>query len=308
MKLLSKIKKYLKHPKNFLLFFIDRGFFNKMSDEKYLKMNFKIRMNRELDLKNPKSFNEKIQWLKLYDRKEKYTKMVDKYEAKEYVKNILGEEYIIPTLGVWEKFDDIDFDKLPNQFVLKCTHDSGGLVICKDKSKLNKEEARKKINKSLKNKFFYNFREWPYKNVKPRIIAEKFMDIGSEKGLVDYKFFCFNGEPKLIYVSEGLEDHSTASIEFLDMNYERLEFKRNDFKTFDVLPKKPVNFEKMKEVSKILSKDNAFLRVDLYEINNNIYFSELTFSPCGGFLPFEPVEWDFKLGEWINLPIENKKD
>lgn len=302
MKVIDKIKKCFKEPKRIMIFLVDNGFFNKMSDEKYLKFNFKLRLNRTLNLENPKSFNEKIQWLKLYDRKEQYTTMVDKFEAKEYVKKIIGEEYIIPNLGVWDTFEEIDFEKLPNQFVLKCTHDSGGLVICRDKNMLNLKVAKKKINKALKNKFFYNFREWPYKNVKPRIIAEKYMDPKSEKGLVDYKFFCFNGVPKLIYVSEGLENHSTASIDFLDMDYKRVEFKRNDFKVFDVLPPKPKNFEKMIEISKILSKDTTFLRVDLYEIEEKIYFSELTFSPCGGFVPFEPEEWDFKLGEWLKLP------
>ena len=270
-----------------------------------LKIRFYARMGRKLDLKNPKTYSEKLQWLKLYDRNPEYIKMVDKYDVKEYVASILGEEYIIPTFGVWDKFDDIDFDKLPDQFVLKCTHDSGGLVICSDKSKLDIEKARKKINKSLRMNYFWLGREWPYKNVKPRIIAEKYMATDDQKELIDYKFFCFNGVPKYLYISEGLSDHSTAKISFADMEYNKTEFYRSDFKPFDVLPPKPANFEKMKELAKVLSKDRSFIRVDFYEIEGRIYFGELTFFPCSGFLPFEPVEWDHTFGSLIELPNKN---
>ena len=281
-----------------------RGFYNSMDDEKYLKKKFKSRMGRKLDLENPQTFNEKLQWLKLYDRKDEYTTMVDKYEAKKYIADKIGEEYIIPTLGVWDKFEDIDFDKLPDRFVLKCTHDSGGLVICKDKNKLDIDAAKEKINNSLKNNFYYWGREWPYKNVKPRIIAEEYMENieNGVEGLRDYKFYCFNGEAKYLYVSEGLEDHATAKISFLTTDWNFAEFGRSDYEDFEKLPEKPANFDKMIKLANELSTGVAFLRVDLYEINGRIYFSELTFSPCSGFMPFDPEEWDYTCGKFIELP------
>lgn len=284
------------------MFLSNRGFFNKMSDKAYLKLRYNCIMGKKLNLDNPVTYNEKLQWLKLYDRKPEYTKMVDKYEAKKYVADIIGEEYIIPTLGVWDNVNDIDFDTLPNQFVLKCTHDSGGLVICKDKTELDIENAKNTLNHFLNRNFYNVHREWPYKDVKHRIIAEKYMEDESGKDLKDYKFFCFNGEPKLLYISEGLSDHSTAKISFADMDYNIAEFKRNDFKPFDELPKKPINFEKMKELAKVLSKDRAFIRVDFYEINKKIFFGELTFFPCSGYLPFDPEKYDKVLGDWITLP------
>lgn len=284
------------------MFLSNRGFFNRMSDKAYLKLRYNCIMGKKLNLDNPVTYNEKLQWLKLYDRKPEYTKMVDKYEAKKYVADIIGEEYIIPTLGVWDNVNDIDFDALPNQFVLKCTHDSGGLVICKDKAELDIENAKNTLNHFLNRNFYSVHREWPYKDVKHRIIAEKYMEDESGKDLKDYKFFCFNGEPKLLYISEGLSDHSTAKISFADMDYNIAEFKRNDFKPFNELPKKPINFEKMKELAKVLSKDRAFIRVDFYEINKKIFFGELTFFPCSGYLPFDPEKYDKILGDWITLP------
>ena len=279
-----------------------------MPDEKYLRLRYKCIMGKELNLENPITYNEKLQWLKLYDRKPEYTKMVDKYEVKKYVSDIIGDEYIIPTLGVWEKAEDIDFDALPNEFVLKCTHDSGGMVICNEKSQLDIQSTKATLNHFLNRNFYSLHREWPYKNVKPRIIAEKYMEDESGKDLKDYKFFCFNGEPKLLYISEGLSDHSTAKISFADMDYKIAQFKRNDFKPFDKLPEKPLNFEKMKELAKILSKGKAFIKVDFYEINKKIFFGELTFFPCSGYLPFDPEKYDKVLGDWIILPNKNVQE
>lgn len=276
-----------------------------LPDKTHVKMRFKLKTGRKLELEDPKTFNEKLQWLKLYDRKPEYTTMVDKYAVKQYIAERVGEEYIIPTLGVWDSFDQIDFDSLPNQFVLKCTHDSGGLVICKDKSKFDKVAAKEKIKKSLKRNYFLVHREWPYKNVKPRIIAEQYMEDSKTSELRDYKFYCFSGEPKFLYVSEGLADHSTAKLSFLNVDWTFAPFQRNDFQKFDKLPEKPQNYKKMCDLAQQLSKDIPFLRVDLYEINGKTYFSELTFSPGAGFVPFEPEEWDCILGEWIKLPKKN---
>ena len=282
------------------------GFYNWIPDDIYLKKEFKVRMGKELNLKNPKTFNEKIQWLKLYDRHPEYTMMVDKYAAKQYVASKIGDDYIIPTLGVWTKFDDIDFDKLPNQFVLKCTHDSGGLVICKDKSTLDITAAKRKIEHCLKRKYYYIHREWPYKNVPPRIIAEKYMtdnvNTSTNETLKDYKFYCFNGIPDYLYVSDNMDDHSKAKVCFMNTDWEKAPFGRTDYKKFDQVPEKPQQFEKMKELVQELSKDIPFLRVDFYEINKRIYFGELTFHPCAGYMPFDPKEWDEKLGELVVLP------
>lgn len=280
---------------------ISSGLYDGMDDETFLKMAYKRKFGKELDLNNPVTFNEKLQWLKLNDRKPEYTEMVDKFMAKKYVASIIGQEHIIPTLGVWSRFDDIDFDKLPTQFVLKCTHDSGGLVVCKDKSNLNKKAAKKKIEKSMKTNYYKGGREWPYKNVKPRIIAEEYMEDISGNGLTDYKFYCFNGVPKYLYVSNGMDDHETARLSFLTMNWEKAPFGRSDYLEFEVLPPKPTKFDEMVKIAKSLSGGHPFLRVDLYEINNKVYFSELTFSPCGGFMPFVPEEWDAKLGEMVNI-------
>lgn len=273
-----------------------------LPDKLHIKARYALKMGKKLNLENPQTFNEKLQWLKLYDRKPIYTAMVDKYEVKQYIAERIGEEYIIPTLGVWDRFDDIDFNVLPNKFVLKCTHDSGGLVICKDKSVFDKAAAKKKIEKSLKRNYFLIHREWPYKNVKRRIIAEKYMEDSKTSELRDYKFYCFNGEPKFLYVSEGLADHSTAKLSFLNMDWTFAPFRRNDFQNFDNLPEKPQNYENMCELAGQLSKNIPFLRVDLYEINGKIYFSELTFSPGAGFTKFYPEQWDYTLGEWIKLP------
>ena len=279
------------------------GAYNKMPDEEYLKRKFVSKMKYELDLSNPRTFSEKLQWLKIYDRNPLYTRMVDKYAAKKYVAGIIGEEHIIPTIGVWNSFDEIDFDILPEKFVIKCTHDSGGLVIVRDKELLNKKRARKKIQKSLKQNYYYAGREWPYKDVKPRVIVEKYMsDAKQVSGLTDYKFYCFNGEPKYLYVSTGLENHATARISFLNTNWSFASFRRSDYEPLEVLPDKPQRYEEMLEIVRLLSQNIPFLRVDLYEIEGQIYFSELTFTPCSGMMPFDPPEADAYVGKFLELP------
>ena len=280
-----------------------------MPDKPYLQLYYLAKLKKVLHLKNPKSFNEKLQWLKLYDRKKIYTTMVDKYEVKKYVADKIGDSYIIPTLGVWDKAEDIDFEKLPDRFVLKCTHDSGGLVVCRDKSRLDLDRTREILQKSLRNDFYSEAREWPYKNVKRRIIAEKFMEDENQKnGLIDYKFYCFDGKPRFLYVSKGLEDHATASISFLDLDWSFSPFQRSDYKGFETLPEKPAGYETMLKLAEQLSAGFSFLRVDLYEIGEKIYFSELTFTPCGGTMTFTPPEWDDKIGQWLILPNKTNEE
>ncbi len=266
-------------------------------DKTMVKWQYRIKTGRKLDLKNPKSFNEKLQWLKLYDRKDEYTKMVDKYEAKKYVGDRIGKEYIIPTLGMYDRFEDIDFGELPNQFVIKCTHDSGGLVICKDKSELDKEAARKKITERLKMNGYHYGREWPYKNVKPRIIVEKYMDDGQGE-LKDYKFFCFNGEPRIILVcSERSKDLKET---WFDENFKKLDIVESGHKN-DHTIKKPKKLKEMMELSRVLANGMKFSRIDFYEINGKVFFGEITLFPASGFEKFDPEEWNDKLGSWIDL-------
>lgn len=446
------IIRVIKNPLKIVKHIGGKGYLRWIPDKIYLKMCYRGFFGKKLNLDNPQTFNEKLQWLKLYDRKPNYTTMVDKYKAKEYVASIIGKEYIIPTLGVWNSFDEIDFDVLPNQFVLKCTHDSGGLVICKDKSVFDKDMARKKIEKSLKRQFFYVGREWAYKDVKPRIIAETYMEdvvsgefrdyklmchngkvknvfvcsnrrskealtvtfhdtdlnilpfdryyprsnekipkpatydqiikmiqdlseklnlvdvdfyeikgkpyfgdltlhpsngieglnpdefdyqlgewhkfsggylidteysrlflhikgeisVYNKDGLTDYKFYCFNGVPRFLYVSYNLTDHDNSSISFYDMNFCELPFGRSDYKKNEKKALKPYNFALMKNIATKLATDTSFVRVDLYEINKKVYFSELTLYPSGGFMMFEPDHNDLKIGNLLR--IESKKN
>lgn len=273
-----------------------------MPDKLFLQWRYRRAFGKKIDFKNPKTFNEKLQWLKLYDRNPEYTTMVDKYAAKKYVADRIGEEYIIPTLGVWDRFEDIDFDKLPDQFVLKCTHDSGGLVICRDKSKFNISEARTKINNSLKCNFYYTGREWPYKNVKPRIIAEQYMEDATTSELRDYKFFCFDGVVKALFIaSERQSKNDETKFDFFDEGFNHLPFT-NGHPNAEIAPAKPICFEQMKQLASQLSVGIPHLRVDFYEVDGRIYFGELTFYHWSGLMPFKPEEWDYKFGSWIALP------
>lgn len=269
-----------------------------LSDKVFLKMYYPVIMNEELDLKNPRTFNQKLQWLKLYDRKPEYTTMVDKYAVKEYVADKIGKEYIIPTLGVWDNFDDIDFDSLPNQFVLKCTHDSGGLVICRDKSKLNIAMAKEKINMSLKHDYFYNGREWPYKNVPHRIIAEQYM----ADDLRDYKLFCFEGTPRMTLVCSERYTKDGLKEDFYNETWNYLNIQRPAHGNATLPIQRPKQYDLMKRLAMKLSDRLPFSRIDFYEINEKVYFGEITFYPANEFEGFKPEEWDLKLGEWIKLP------
>ena len=280
---------------------IDCRLFHFIPDKQFIKIKYRLIMNKKLDLNNPTTFNEKLQWLKLNDKKDIYHIMVDKYEVKKYVSSIIGSEYIIPTIDVFNNFDEIDFNKLPNQFVLKCTHDSGGIVICKDKNQFDIKKARKTINKCLRRNYYYSYREWPYNGVRPRIIIEKYLQDSKRKTMRDYKFFCFNGIPKIMYLSEGLENHSTACMSFFDMNFMPTDCKRRDYKLLNYIPRKPDTFVQMKSFASVLSKGIPHIRVDFYEIDGHLYFGELTFFTCSGMVPFEDDKWDKKMGDWIKL-------
>lgn len=269
-----------------------------LPDRIYIQLNYFARFKKFANLETPKTYNEKINWLKLNVKNPLYTKLVDKYEVKSYVGNIIGSQYIIPTLQVYEDVDSIDFDALPEQFVLKCTHDSEGLVICKDKTSLNIDKAKKKLRRALKQNFFYIGREYPYKNVKPRIIAEPYLEDNIYNELRDYKFFCFDGEPKfMLVISNRMND---AKIDYFDLNFKHLD-TRQKYENADQKIEKPINFDKMIELSRTLSKKLGHVRVDFYEVNGKIYFGELTFYHFSGFMPFEPAKWDEIFGEYFNF-------
>ncbi|SFB88815.1 ATP-grasp fold amidoligase family protein [Butyrivibrio sp. YAB3001] len=308
MKIKEKVMEAIKRPQMIWVYLSNRGLFNYMDDEKYLSIRYKCLLGRTLNIKTPLSFNEKLQWLKIHDRKQIYETMVDKYAAKGFVSERIGKEYIIPTYGVWDCFDDINFAELPNEFVIKCTHDSGGVVIVKDKNSTNIKKIKSKINKSLKKNFYLYGREWPYKNVMPRIIIEKYIwnSMCGDKdidypGLIDYKFYCFNGIPKFLYVSSGMDKHDTAAISFVSLDWKRLPFYRLDYKQLTELPPQPKCFEKMLKICKKLAEGTNFLRVDLYEVDNKVFFSEMTFYPCSGFMPFNDYKYDIQIGEYLSL-------
>lgn len=303
----KKLKNFISDPAKRILYLSQLGFYRHTDDRRYLEKLYRATFGKELNLENPQTFNEKLQWLKLYDRKPIYTTMVDKYAAKEYVADKIGEEYIIPTLGVWDKFDDIDFDALPDQFVLKCTHDSGGLAICRNKKTFDIAAARKKINRCLKRNYYYTFREWPYKNVKPRIIAEKYMVDESGYELKDYKIFCFDGQPKIMFIAtDRANPEEETKFDFFDMEFNHLPFQ-NGHPNAKKSIMQPKGFKKMKELAAKLSAGIPQVRVDFYDIDGKVYFGELTFSHWSGFVPFDPEEWDYKLGAWIDLPQKENK-
>ena len=275
-------------------------------DKMWLSYRFRRKLGYPMDWKDPKTFNQKLQWLKVYDRKPIYSTMVDKYEAKKYVAGLIGEEYIIPTLGVWDSFDEIDFDALPERFVLKCTHDSGGLAIVKDKAKFDKEAARKQFQVALKRNPYPVTREWPYKNVKPRIIAEQYMEDAETRELRDYKFFAFDGTVKVFYITSGRKAGDRRT-DYFDMDGNHLDIQDDD-KNAEIPPAMPKNLQRMKEIAAELSKEIAHLRVDFYEVNGKIYVGELTFYYLSGFVPFKPKKWDSVFGEWIDLSVVRGKE
>ncbi len=297
----GKVIEGLKHPNLFFGFILHRLACFIKDDETYLKWYYFFPMKRWPDLKNPKSFNEKLQWLKIHDKNPAYTKMVDKYEVKKYIGELLGQEYVIPTLGVWDKFEDINFDSLPRRFVLKCTHDSGGLVICKDKSSLNVDSARKKINKCLKKDYYIETREFPYKNVKPRIIAEEYIEQPSASSLNDYKVLCFSGKAKLIeYHVDRFTDKHTQ--DFYDAEWNKTPITQGGYSAFsDYCAPKPVCFDEMIRFSELITKDMAHCRVDWYEINGKLFFGEITFFDGSGVEAFDNYADDLILGSWIDL-------
>ena len=267
-------------------------------DEPYIKLVFRLKSGKKLNLKNPQTFNEKLNWLKLHNKREEYTDLVDKLKVRKYITEKLSADYLFPLLGEWDSFDEIDFDSLPDSFVLKCSHDSGSVKIIKDKDKADKKELSRFFKGRLSMNPFCLGREYPYKNVKPKIIAEKLMESSDGKGIRDYKFFCFDGEPKMMFVASDRD--TDVKFDFFDMNFNHLDIY-NIHPNAETVPEKPKNFEKMKGLCPVLTKGMPFVRLDLYEIDSKIYFGEFTFFHGGGFYEFFPDEWNKKLGDLIEI-------
>jgi len=266
-----------------------------LPERTYVNLRYRWQVGRKLNLDNPKTFNEKLQWLKFYNRNPEYTKMVDKVDARKYVSERIGEKHIVPLLGVWNSFDEIDFNQLPNSFVLKCNHDSGSYVIVEDKKSFDAKKARKRINRALKRNFYYNGKEWPYKNVVPRVFAEERMGYVE----LDYRFFCFAGEVKFIEVFIDGVTNRRVNLYTPDWQYMPVRHQYPNAPEYTVC--KPNNLNEMINVASKLSENIPFLRVDLWSIDGSIYFNELTFFPNGGFGDFSPQEWDKTIGEYLNL-------
>lgn len=300
--MLSKFLEYLRHPSFFLLWLDHRRFIT-LDDAVFLKLSYLRKFGRPLDLENPETFNEKLQWLKLHDRNANYTMMVDKDKVKSYVGEKIGKEYIIPTLGVYDEFRDIDIGSLPDKFIMKCTHDSGSTVICHDKSQFDFRKARRFLNKRLRKNFYYFGREWPYKDVRPAIIIERYMEDDKNEDLLDYKFLCFNGKVKCSFVCSDRRSEAGLAVDFYDLAWKHMPFTRH-YRNSGILINKPKHYDKMIELAEILSEGIPFVRVDFYEIRGRIYFGEMTFFPGNGMEEFEPECYDKVLGDMLDISNE----
>lgn len=271
-------------------------------DKLFISIKYRLKFGKSINWKNPVTYNEKLQWLKIYNRRPEYCDMVDKYSVRKYVSDKIGEEYLIPLLGVWESVEDIDFSSLPEQFVLKCTHDCGSVIICKDKSAFDIEAAKKKLAAAMKKNYYWGEREWPYKTVKPRIVAEKYMQDSVSAELRDYKLFCFNGEPRTVLVCADRFLKGGLKENFYDLDWNLMPVQRPKHSNADYDIPKPASLDLMTELARRLSENHPFVRVDFYEVDGLVYFGEITFYPNAGFEGFVPEEWDKTFGEWISLP------
>ena len=306
--LINAVQLFREDKKNFLYRLLGRTCGSWMPDRLYLKILFHLFVGKKLDFKDPQTFGEKLQWLKVYNRKPEYTTMVDKYAVKDYLGSIIGEKYIIPTLGVWDNPEEIDFDTLPNQFVLKPTQGGGGseVVICRDKASFNKNDAIMKLKAGLKQDSYRYLREWPYKNVPRRVIAEQYIeDSQNPDGLQDYKFFCFDGCAKCCQVIGGRQ--TTMHVDFFDKDWNLLPFQEPaQYPHAKIVPTKPEGYELMWSIAETLSAGIPFVRIDLYNIKGVIYFGEITFFPTSGHGLFAPKEWNYIFGDYIKLPKNSK--
>ena len=299
---MSKIRTFIENPQYFITSPAAKGWLNWVPDSLYLKVLYRVIMGRKLNLKNPKEYNEKLQWLKLNDRKPEYSTMVDKYEVRGYIGDLLGDKYLIPCLGIYDSVDDIDIDALPDKFVLKCTHDSGSVEICKDKSSFDIEGARHRLSQAMKRNYYATYREWPYKYVKPRIIAEGYLE-GDGGDLKDYKVMCFNGEAKIIEVHENrFVEGKVHTQTFYDREWNIVPLTQIETVTVDRPGERPRQLDEILRLSELIAKNMYHARIDWYIEGDQIYFGEITFFDGSGFESFSTPEMERMLGDMINLP------
>ena len=280
-----------------------KSFTRILPDKAYVRLDFIRNLHKAPNLKNPTTFNEKLQWLKLYNHDPSYTDMADKLAMRSFVQGKIGPGHTVPVLGTWNSFEEIDFDSLPDRFVLKCNNDSGHYLICRDKSTLDKDAARRTITEGLKTNYYYQNREWVYKNIVPKVFAEQYLQQDADDCLWDYKFFCFNGEPKIMYMEKEASDLKMEA--FFDMEQNYLDLEMDDPRP-ETPPALPPCFDQMKALAAKLSAGIPFLRVDFFYVNETVYVGELTFFHCGGLAPVKPEKWNRQLGDWIELPKEKR--
>lgn len=304
---MSSIKKMIDDPSYLAsLIMIKLKLFRLIDDERYLKIMFRLKMGEPLNLDSPGTYNEKLQWLKLFDRKSIYTTLVDKYAVKAWVASRIGSEYVAKVYGVWDKAEEIEYEKLPKQFVLKTNHDCGGVVVCKDSSTFDRDAAKRFLNRHLKRNFYYEWREWPYRDVRPRIFAEEYLEDNASGELPDYKFFCFNGEPKAMFIAtDRLVKDEETKFDFFDMKFNHLPVVNGHPNSKKPIAK-PENFDLMINLARKLSEGIPHVRVDFYEAGGRLYFGEMTFFHWSGMVPFDPKSWDERFGSWIKLPNNTK--
>ena len=299
---MGKIKSFLSNPAYFITSPASKGWLNWVPDSLYIKMLYKVLTGEKCNLKQPVTYNEKLQWLKLHDRKPEYGDMVDKYEVRKIIERTIGAEYLIPCYGIYHSFEKIDFDKLPEQFVLKCTHDSGSVEICKDRAEFDIQAAGRRLNKAMKKNYYRTYREWPYKDVKPRIIAEQFMVDESGDDLKDYKIMCFNGTAKIIEVHENrFTEGKVHTQTFYDRNWNKLDIIQEGLLPVDEMRQKPEQLDEMIALSEKIAKDMIHARIDWYVVGNRIYFGEITFYDGSGFETFPNPKDDEYLGSLIHI-------
>ena len=272
------------------------GLLNWLPDSKYVKLLFRGEMGYALNLDHPVTFNEKLQWLKINDHRPEYKDFVDKLKAKETVGRIIGNEYIVPIYGAWKNADEIPFDRLPDQFVLKCNHDQGSVIVVPRKNDINRQHVTDTLNKKLKNNIYRGTREYQYKDIPPMVFAEKYLG----DSIIDYKFYCFNGEPKFLYCGQGLTSDHSLKIDFYDLNWKRMPFYRTDYHRLGDIDK-PEHLDEMISIAEKLSKGVPFVRIDLFEVDGRVFFSEFTLCPASGLMPFVPAEYDKIVGDMLDL-------
>lgn len=301
---IKRIITNIKNPVYSFNYIISKGNFDNLSDKSYLQLLYKKNMGYPLNLNQPKTYNEKLQWLKLYNHNPLYTQLVDKYEVREYVTKKIGAKYLNTLYGVYDSFEEIDFKNLPEKFVLKATHTSGDFFICEDKSKLDLELLKEKIDNWLNRNYYQLHREWPYKNVKPRIICEKLLVQENNEELRDYRFFCFNGKPRFIAVDFSITRKSKTRRNLYDLNWNLMDESISYPRELNIKLEKPKELEELITLSTKLTEGIPHARVDFYIIKNKIIFGEITFFHQAGMGEIHPESFNLKMGEWIN--IENK--